>query len=178
MQWITPRAWRALHLGVNSNRVPFLYLTVKWAFETQKGNCHDCWIPLRLPSCCKMWKPDPKNSLVEIGLQTSQLEKLRMLTWSEVKNSSPHLSPVIPIFQHFGCIDKDCHCTFNSHVLETKENENQKALGNSSSGGTEIWIQPHKAAWWRLIQALRMLWVVYKLQLWKWNQILLMCFPQ
>lgn len=50
---------------------------------------------------------------------------------------SPPFSQVIPIFQHFGSIDKDCHSAFNSRVLETKENENQKALANSSSGGTE-----------------------------------------
>lgn len=50
---------------------------------------------------------------------------------------SPPFPQDILIFQHFGSIDKDCHCTFNSHVLETKENEYQKALGNSSSGATE-----------------------------------------
>lgn len=58
-------------------------------------------------------------------------------------------------YLHFSSIDGDCHCTFNFHALETKENENEKALGNSSSGGTEASIQLHIAVWWCLIQAIK-----------------------
>lgn len=50
-------------------------------------------------------------------------------------------------YLHYSSIDGGCHRTFNSHALETKENENHKVLGNSPFGGTEAPIQLDIAAW-------------------------------
>lgn len=58
-------------------------------------------------------------------------------------------------YLHFSSIDGDCHSTFNSRALETKENENHKVLGNSSFGGTEAPVQLHIPALWCLIQAIK-----------------------